>query len=134
MEYEELLEIAHKNIKPSKECERFEIRKVEGHVEGSKTIISNFAQVTLCLRRKPEHLAKFLFKELATSGELCGDRLIFPRRVLSKEINEKIEKYVSSYVICPNCKKPDTELIEDAGQKYIKCLACGIRRPIANKI
>ena len=134
MEYEELLEIAHKNIKPSKECGRFEIRKVEGHVEGSKTIISNFAQVTLCLRRKPEHLAKFLFKELATSGELCGDRLIFPRRVLSKEINEKIEKYVSSYVICPNCKKPDTELIEDAGQKYIKCLACGIRRPIANKI
>jgi translation initiation factor 2 subunit 2 len=66
-----------------------------------------------------------LFKELATSGDIKGDRLIFPRKVSSKVLNEKIEKYVHQFVLCPVCKKPDTELVSEKGKSYIRCMACG---------
>ena len=134
MSYEQLLSQAYKEIKPIKEGERFEIKKAEGHLQGGKTIISNFVQIASCLRREPGHLAKFLFKELAAPGQIAGERLILTRRISSQIINEKIKKYVKGFVMCPNCKKPDTELIEEKGQKFIKCLACGTKKPVANKI
>jgi translation initiation factor 2 subunit 2 len=125
--YEDLLTSAYGVIKKTDldSCERFEIKRVEGHHEGTKTIITNFLQVALCLRREPSHLSKFLFKELATSGEISGDRLILTRKLPSIQINEKIEKYVNKFVLCSFCKKPDTEIIDEGGKSYLKCLACG---------
>jgi len=126
MEYEALLDKAYENIEVNQECEgRFEILKVTGHHEGVRTVISNFLQVATCLRRSPEHLLKFLSKELGIQGEIRGDRLILSRKLSSKDINAKIEKYVNKYVLCAKCKKPDTELSEEGGRLFLKCLACG---------
>ncbi|MAG39348.1 translation initiation factor IF-2 subunit beta [Candidatus Pacearchaeota archaeon] len=130
MEYEELLEEAYENVQPCKECDRFEIKGVEGHHQGSKTVISNFVQVAGCLRREGCHLAKFLFKSLATSGDIDGDRLILDRKISSKDINEKVEKYVKQFVLCSSCKKPDTELVEENSKMFIRCLACGTKKPV----
>jgi len=125
MGYEDLLDEAYETVKPVNECERFEILKVKGHHEGTRTIITNFSQVVTCLRRDPDHVIKFLTKELASSGEIRGDRLILSRKLASKDINVKIEKYVNLFVLCPKCKKPDTELEEDKGKAFLRCLACG---------
>ncbi len=127
MNYEALLDEAYKNVKATDECGRFEILKVKGHHEGTRTVISNFGQVVACIRRTPEHLLKFLSKELASSGEIKGDRLILSRRLSSKDINKKIEKYVNRFVLCSKCKKPDTELNEEGGKMFLRCLACGER-------
>ena len=129
-EYEKMLGQGFENIKPCEECERFEVLKVEGHHEGSRTVISNFCAIASCLRRDSEHLAKFLFKELATSGYVPGDRLILDRKLSSKSVNEKIEKYVNKFVLCPKCKKPDTELVCENGHDFIRCLACGAKKPV----
>ena len=128
--YEKLLDSAYEDVKPLEECERCEIKKVEGHIEGKKTIITNFMQVVACLRRDQDHFAKFLFKELATSGDIVGDRLILTRKVSSDKINEKIQKYVNTYILCPNCKKPDTEIVVSDGKRFIHCLACGHKKNI----
>lgn len=130
MGYEELLEQAYEKVEPCEECDRFELLKVTGHHEGSRTVITNFGQVASCLRREPEHLAKFLFKELATSGDIRGDRLVLDKKDNSKNINVKIEKYARDYVICPGCKKPDTEIVEEGGKTYLRCLACGNKHEI----
>ena len=132
MEYEEMLNEAYENVNFTQTCERFEIKKVEGHHEGMKTIITNFVPVTNCLRRNPEHVAKFLFKELAAPGEISGDRLILTRKVSSQQINEKVEKYTTRFVICSGCGKPDTELVEESGKTFLKCLACGTKKEIHN--
>lgn len=129
--YEQLLESAFEQVKPVECSDRFEVLKVEGHHEGSKTVVSNFQQVSRCLRRQPQHLAKFLFKELATSGEVAGDRLILVRKVSSQRINEKIEEYANKYVICNKCKKPDTELVQENSKWFVRCLACGTKKPVA---
>lgn len=134
MDYEELLDKAYENVKQTAHCERFEIIKVEGHQQGNKTIISNFAQIVSCLRRDSEHVVKFLYKELAAPGIIEGDRLILTRKISSKDINNKIEKYAKTYVLCPNCKKPDTEIVEDDGKSFLRCLACGHKKAISSKV
>ena len=127
MSYEDLLNEAYEKIEPVEECRRFEVLKVKGHHEGTRTVITNFVQIVTCLRRDVNHVMKFLNKELASSSEVRGDRLILSRKLPSKEINEKIEKYVNLFVLCPKCKKPDTELDEDKGKAFLRCLACGER-------
>jgi translation initiation factor 2 subunit 2 len=127
--YEKMLSDAFTKVKSSLNtaCDRFELKKVEGHIEGNKTIIDNFSQIALCLRRDSTHLAKFLFKELATYGEILGDRLVFTSKLSSKQISEKLEMYANLYVICPNCGKPDTEVVEEGEKKFLRCLACGTK-------
>lgn len=129
--YEALLEEAYKNIKPvESKIDRFEVPKVEGHIEGTKTIITNFKQICSYIRRDPENLVKFLLKELAVPGSIKGDRLVLTRNISSKMVNEKLALYVQQYVICKECKKPDTEIRKEGEFNFIHCLACGAKKSI----
>lgn len=133
MNYEEMLDQAYENVEATEEVERFEILKVKGHHEGIRTVITNFIQVAANLRRDPIHIMKAISKSLASQGEIKGDRLILSRKLSSKDINEKIEKYANEYVICKNCKKPDTELDEEGQKLFVRCLACGEKHEV-NKL
>jgi len=133
--YEKLLEEAYGRIRKAEgNGERFEIPKAEGRFEGKKTIITNFSQIASAFRRNPEHLQKFLLKELAASGQREGDRLILNIKIPSSRINQKIEEYAQEFVICRECKKPDTELIREDRITFIKCLACGAKHSVRSKI
>jgi translation initiation factor 2 subunit 2 len=134
MEYEKLLEKAYSEIKPLAASERFEVPKVKGHIEGGKTIVTNFGQICATLRRPAEHLAKYLFKELATPGLIEGDRLTLNRKLSSAAINDKIAAYTTEFVICPECKKPDTELKKENRLMFLHCLACGAKHSVRTKI
>ncbi len=129
--YEELLAEAYQGIKPVKsKIDRFEVPEVEGHVEGNKTIITNFKQICSYVRREESHILKYLQKELAAAGVVRGDRLILARKIPSRQINEKILQYVNEYVICKECKKPDTEIQKKDRFQFVHCLACGAKRSI----
>ena len=134
-DYESLLEEAYKKIKPvESKIERFEIPKAEGHVEGNKTIITNFKSICSYIRREPEHLLKYLLKELASPGSIKGDRLVLTRKISSSLINDKIQRYVNEFVICKECKKPDTELQKQGRFTFMHCLACGAKHSVSSKI
>ena len=133
--YEKLLEEAYGKIKKTEgNGERFEIPKVEGHFEGKKTIITNFSQLASVFRRNPEHLQKFLLKELAAAGQKEGDRLVLNIKVPSAKINQKIGEYAREFVICRECGKPDTKVEKEGNLSFIKCMACGARHSIKSKI
>ena len=104
---------------------RFEIPKVKGHVEGNKTVITNFSQISGTLHRDQAHLLKFLLKELAAPGDFRNSLLIFKRKLSSNAINEKIRTYANKYVLCPECGKPDTKIITEKSIFFLKCQACG---------
>jgi translation initiation factor 2 subunit 2 len=130
-DYEKLLEKAYGKIKQTNTSpDRFEIPKIEGHFEGRKTILTNFYQISSHLRRKPEHFQKFMLKELAASGQKEGDRLVLNIKVPSSKINKKIEEYVNEFVLCRECKKPDTELIRKDRINFVHCLACGAKHSV----
>jgi len=134
-DYEKLLDQAYKEVKQvDTSSGRFEIPKIEGHIEGRKTILTNFFQIASYLRRKPEHFQKFLLKELATSGQKEGDRLVLNNKVPSAKINQKIEAYVKEFVLCKECGKPDTELTKQDRLTFIHCLACGAKHSVRGKI
>ncbi len=133
--YDKLLDKIYQNVKPIKSSsDRFEVPKIKGHVEGTKTMITNLSQICSILRRKPEHLLKFLSRELAALAVVEGDRTIFNRKLNSSQINEKISLYIKEFVVCPECKKPDTELIKQDVFLFLHCLACGAKHSVRAKI
>ena len=114
--------------------ERFEIPKVTGHLQGSKTVISNFAQIVDALHREPQHLLKYLQRELASPAEIEGPRLVLKRKISASQINAKIVQYANEFVLCPDCKKPDTKLVKEDRFLYLRCTACGAKHPIKSRI
>lgn len=133
--YEQMLEEAYKKIKkPESTGERFEIPKIEGHIEGKKTILTNFFQIAAYLRRDPEHFQKFLLRELATQGQKEGERMILNNKIPSIKINQKIEEYTKEFVLCKQCGKPDTEIMKEDRVAFLHCLACGAKHSIRSKI
>jgi translation initiation factor 2 subunit 2 len=134
MEYNKLLDEAYQKVKPIKSSERFEIPKIEGHIEGTKTILTNLHQIASHIRRDINHLLKYLLRELATSGKVEGNRVVLQRKIPSVKINEKIQSYVEEFVLCRECKKPDTELVKEERFMFVHCLACGAKHSVRAKI
>ena len=135
-EYKDILKEVRKNLPEVVLVrERFEIPKVRGHMQGNKTIISNFLQIASTLRRDVNHLLKYVLKELATPGEIKkSGALIIGAKISASRINEKVRKYANEFVLCPECGKPDTQLIQKDDIHHIKCLACGAKNVVKSKI
>ncbi|MEK6950522.1 MAG: translation initiation factor IF-2 subunit beta [Nanoarchaeota archaeon] len=129
--YEQLLEKAEQELPEHAAAgERFSIEKVRGHQEGNKTILINLKKIAKDLHRDENHLLKYLLRELATPGQYIGERAIFGTKVAASAINKKIQKYASEFVYCSECGKPDTQLSEEKDIMYLRCLACGIKKPV----
>ncbi len=129
--YEELLQEAYDNLpEKAKENVRFEIPKFEIFLQGNQTIVVNFMEVCKYIRRDPKTLLKYLTKELAAPANVAGDRLIIKGKIRADKINQKLEYFVKTYVLCKECGKPDTELITIEGILYLRCSACGARYPV----
>lgn len=131
MDYESLLNKAYEKI-PSKVkiADRFEIPVVEIILQGNQTIIKNFSGVCEIFRREPQHFLKYLTKELATPANFDGSRAILQSKIPQSLIQKKLEAYVKEYVICKECKRPDTKLIKDGRIVFLKCEACGAKTSV----
>lgn len=126
MNYDEMLAAAQKNVPDSvQERGRFEIPKATGFLEGSRTVIRNFAEMAKQFSRNPDHFQKFLTKELATPGNTRNEMLMLGRKITPSTLNEKIKKYADLYVICPECGKPDTDIKDRKDGSFLVCQACG---------
>ena len=94
MDYEEMLDNGREKLPEDiLKTERFEIPKVLGHLQGNKTVISNFHQIAATLRRPVNHLLKYILKELATPANLTDKALIMGRKVSASMINDKIRQW-----------------------------------------
>jgi len=135
MDYKKLLEKARKQLPELvTRKERFEIPKVRGHIQGNKTIISNFVHIAEILGRDANHMLKYILKELATPGEIKQKAVIIGSKVSASRINQKIQQYADEFVFCKECGKPDTKLIKEGNFSFIICTACGAKHPVRAKI
>ncbi len=129
--YEEMLDKLYSELpQTTTDGERFKMPDVSLTYEGNKTILVNFESICNKLRRDPKLLAKYLSRELAVPVMISGSRLIIHRKTLRRMIEDKLNKFVKKYVICPICGKPDTHIHEIQGVKMLVCEACGARTPI----
>jgi len=110
--------------------ERFAIPELDIMQEGKITVFRNFIDVTDKLRRDPQHVLQFMLRELGTPGNIEGRRAVFKAKILTQNINEKIETYTETYVICSECGLPDTKMVKEDRTLILECEACGARRSI----
>lgn len=131
LDYEKLLDRIYKKLpEKTQTTERFEIPTFKSIIQGKQTIIQNFNEVANILRRNPNHLLKYLSKELATAGTFDKKRAVLQGKFKENLLNSRLKNYVEEYVLCNECKKPDTQIITFEGVKYKRCEACGARAPV----
>jgi translation initiation factor 2 subunit 2 len=131
-EYTKLLDAAMAEIpKRTSSGERFEVPRIQGIRMGSRTIVQNFKEIADRMNRDPNHLLKFLSKELATAATTDGTRAIFQGVFKVESMNRLLNIYTQRFVICPVCKRPDTKMDRQERYTFLTCEACGARSSIS---
>src|SRR2546425_12309660 len=129
--YDALLDRAMANITNRESSgERFEIPIASVLVIGARTIVHNFAEIVDRLNRDPQHVLKYLAKEMATAGSFEGGKGYFQGRFSRDTVNRLIGVYSNRFVICPVCKRPDTRVEKKERLSFLVCEACGARSSI----
>ena len=130
-DYESLLSRAIEQLPPEVfEIKRFNVPKAYSVIQGNRTFIQNFKEVAEALNRDPQHVLKFLLRELGTAGNLEGGRAILQGKFTHFLINERIDEYVEKFVVCHECTRPDTRIIREDRIFILKCTACGAKAPL----
>ncbi|HLD84975.1 MAG TPA: translation initiation factor IF-2 subunit beta [archaeon] len=129
-QYLELLKKGKSNLPEIKAAARFEIPRVSVMTTKRQVFVRSFIDLAKALRREPKHVARYLFKELAMPGAIQGNELIMQGKSSEGMVNRRIEDYVKEFVICEECKKPDTNIAKEGGVDILKCEACGARRSL----
>ncbi|MFA6268280.1 MAG: translation initiation factor IF-2 subunit beta [archaeon] len=130
--YEDLLSKAYNSI-PQKalQHERFEIPRAESFIQGTKTYLKGFSILLKDMRRDKKHFLKWLSKETALPITESNNQLIINGKIGAIQLNKLIESYFNQYVLCPECKKPDTNIVSQNGTHVLKCEACGAIKPVS---
>jgi len=110
--------------------ERFQVPDPDVMSDGRSTVIRNFQEISGVLRREPAHLIGYLAKEFGCPGVLDLPRGVLKSRLAKEPIASRIREYTAKYVICSECKRPDTHLQKEGRLTLLVCEACGAQRPV----
>lgn len=125
-DYEKLLDRALEVVpKLTLERGRLQVPEPELVTMGNCTVLRNFRSIASSLDREPEHLMKYLLRELGVAGSAKGAQAIFQSRFARPVIDERIKRYIDEFVLCRECAKPDTKLLKRGRVYMLKCGACG---------
>ena len=129
--YDDLLKRAREQM-PNVEVkkERLAIPRIQIQTVGMRTTIANFKEIADALDRDPQHLLKFLTREMATAATFHDSRAIFQGKFRSDSFERLIQRYLDGYVVCPVCKRPDTKLVKEKRLAFLVCNACGAKSAI----
>jgi len=129
--YDDLLKKACAQMpEVSTKHERLELPRLMVSMVGMRTIISNFKEVADALDRDPQHILKFLTREMATAATFQDSRAIFQGKFQRESFERLLQRYLESYVVCPVCKRPDTRVVKEKRLSFLVCNACGAKSSI----
>ena len=132
LDYSKLLDRLYMAL-PSKarETTRFEIPRAQSIIQGKQTIWKNFVKVSKDLNRDTDLLYKFVMKEISTSSTIVNNQsLVLNGTFDYNKINQVLDKFINTYVLCSACKKPDTQISTKNNIKVLRCTACGAVTPL----
>jgi translation initiation factor 2 subunit 2 len=130
-DYEELLKKARSQIPElTSKHERLELPRLHMTVIGMRTTIFNFKEIANALNREPQHLLKYLTREMATAATMQEPRVIFQGKFSQETLQRLIQRYMENFVICPVCKRPDTKIVKERRLSFLVCEACGARSSV----
>ena len=110
---------------------RFEVPEPNVRKEGNVTVYENFQSTLDRLSREQQHVLKFIQDELGTSAQIDeSGRARLTGEFGQDRVEAVLDEYVDTYVICPECGLPDTNLETDDGAERLHCEACGARSAV----
>ncbi len=129
--YDDLLKRARSQIpEVTLKKERLELPPLYVTMVGMRTTISNFREVADTLDRDPQHILKFLTREMATAATYNDGRAIFQGKFRRDTFEHLLQRYMEAFVTCPVCKRPDTKILKERRLSFIICNACGAKSSI----
>ena len=132
-DYDKLLDRARSQVPEDafkKSGERFQVPNVQLIVQGNRSIWQNFQEIINIVNRPGKEVLKFVSGQLGTAGNIEGSNALFNGKFTAEQVDEVLNRYIDSYVICPVCTRPDTEIQKEAHAYYMVCSACGARTSI----
>ena len=130
-DYSELLKRAQAQVpEGTLKKERLEMPRLLVSMVGMRTTIANFKEVAELLDRDPQHILKFLTREMATAATYHDGRAIFQGKFPRDTFERLLQRYMDAFVICPVCKRPDTKIIKEKRLSFIVCNACGAKSSV----
>ncbi len=129
--YDDLLKRATDQMpEVSTKRERLELPRIFISTVGMRTIISNFGEIADVLDRDPQHILKFLTREMATAATFHDSRAIFQGKFQRESFERLLQRYMEGFVVCPVCKRPDTKVVKEKRLSFLVCNACGAKSSI----
>ena len=129
--YEDLLKRARAEVpEVTLKKERLEMPNLYVSMVGMRTTISNFKEVAETLDRDPQHILKFLTREMATAATYHDGRAIFQGKFPRDTFERLLMRYMEAFVTCPVCKRPDTKIVKEKRLSFILCNACGAKSSV----
>mmetsp|Transcript_26203 Transcript_26203/g.37564 ORF Transcript_26203/g.37564 Transcript_26203/m.37564 type:complete len:408 (+) Transcript_26203:434-1657(+) len=103
--------------------------KIEGRGNGIKTVIPNITDVGLSLHRSPAEVNKFFGCELGAQSSYSTDtdRAVVNGAHTDAVLQQLMHKYIELFVLCPNCRLPETQYKIKSDCIWHKCAACGAK-------
>ena len=132
-DYDKLLDRARSQVPEdafNKSGERFQVPDVQLLVQGNRSIWQNFQEIINVLNRPGKEVLKFVSGQLGTAGSIEGGNALFNGKFNVEQVAEVLNRYIESYVTCPVCTRPDTDISKDGAADYLTCSACGARTSI----
>jgi len=130
-DYNELLKRARAQVpEVTLKRERLELPRLFVSMVGMRTTIANFREVADTLDRDPQHILKFLTREMATAATYHDGRAIFQGKFPRDTFERLLQRYMEAFVICPVCKRPDTKVLKEKRLSFLVCNACGAKSSI----
>lgn len=112
---------------------RFDVPEPDVRQEGHVTVYENFQATLDRLDREEGHFLKFLQNELGTSAQIDErSRARLTGSFDAGRVGDVVDEYVETYVLCPECGLPDTNLEREHGALLLQCDACGARSPVGD--
>ena len=134
MEYESSLDRAMENVPDiASSDERLDLPEPAAQRDGAFTRLTNLGEIVDELSREPDHLHRFIQRDLGTSGKLTDGRGRYSGNFGADAFSEAIDRYVEEYVTCSECGLPDTRLVRENRTPMLRCDACGAFRPVSKR-
>lgn len=131
-DYEWLLNRLYEKVPPKSGSADYALPEPQVLRIGSQTIVQNFREISMRLKRDPQLVARYMQKELAAAGSYDpgSGQLVLNVKVSRKVITRFLNLFLKNYVRCPTCGSIDTRL-ERRGRAWILvCEACGAEQPV----
>jgi translation initiation factor 2 subunit 2 len=132
-DYDSLLDRARSQVPEDafkKSGERFKVPDVQLIVQGNRSIWQNFQEIINILNRPGKEVLKFLSGQLGTAGSIEGSNALFNGKFTNEQVTDVLNRYIESYVICPVCTRPDTDIKKEGNVYLLVCSACGAQTSI----